>query len=264
MPDAVGEAEFDGKVALVTGAGSGIGMAIAHALSQSGAVIAVNDIGETSRMVAAELGGPGKALPVVGDVGHPEQVAEMFDMILASLGRLDILINNAGVEIDAPVLEIAEADWDQVHRVNVKGALLCSQHAARTMIDGKRGGRIINLSSVHEDLPDFGNAGYAASKGGLHMLTKVMALELAEHAITVNAIAPGAIETPMNRALLESDDARRALEAVIPAGRLGQPEEVARLAVFLASPRSGYMTGSTYYVDGGLSLTSGLSSQQCR
>jgi glucose 1-dehydrogenase len=258
MPDPAGQAEFDGKIALVTGAGSGIGHAIARALSQAGTFVVVNDIGDASGMVAAELGGLGRALPVVADVGDAEQVAAMFDKLLKDVGRLDILVNNAGIEIDAPFLEIAADDWDKVHRTNLKGALLCGQHAARAMIGGHRGGRIINISSVHEELPDFGTAGYAASKGGLRMLTKVMALELAEHGITVNAIAPGAIETPMNRALLESEEARTALEGIIPARRIGQPEEVARLAVFLASAGAGYITGSTYYVDGGLSLTKGL------
>jgi glucose 1-dehydrogenase len=258
MQGLVEHSEFDGKVALVTGAGSGIGHAIARALSETGALVAVNDISAAAGKVAEELGGIGKAFPVVADVGDAAQVPAMFDEVLANLGRLDILVNNVGVEIDAPFLEITEDDWDRVHRTNLKGTLLCSQHAARAMIDGNRGGRIINISSVHQDLPAFGIASYAAAKGGLRMLTKVMALELAEHGITVNAVAPGAIETPMNRSLIDSVQARTAFEGVVPARRIGRPEEVASVAVFLASAGASYITGSTYYVDGGLSLTSGL------
>jgi glucose 1-dehydrogenase len=257
MHVSVEHAELEGKVALVTGAGSGIGLAIARAFAGAGALVAVNDIGEAARNVAEELGGVGKALPVVADIGHAEQLPAMFDAVRATFGRLDILVNNAGVEIDAPFLQVTEDDWDKVQRTNLKGVLLCSQHGARAMIDGHRGGRIINVSSVHEDIPAAGLASYAASKGGVRMLTRVMALELAEHGITVNAIAPGAIDTPMNRALTESPEARTAFERSVPTHRIGQPEEVASVAVFLASAGASYVTGSTYYVDGGLSLTAG-------
>jgi glucose 1-dehydrogenase len=231
-----------------------MGRAIAFALSQAGASIAVNDIGESARSVARELGATGKALPVIGDVGDAGQVSRMFNEVLANFGRLDILVNNAGIEIHTPFLDITECEWDRVHRTNLKGVLLCSQHAARAMISGSHYGRIINISSIHEDRPATAAASYAASKGGLRMLTRVMALELAEHKITVNAVAPGAIDTPMNQDLVESAEARNAFESLVPARRIGVPDEVARVVVFLASADASYITGSTYYVDGGLSL----------
>ncbi len=240
-----------GKVSLVTGAGQGIGRAIALAFSKEGAIVFVNDIKpDIASATAKEIqSSGGQAFCVIADVSQREQVEQMFEQV----SKIDILINNAGVQTEAPFPELPEDDWQRIVDVNWKGTYICSQLAVRKMIQQGHG-KIINVSSIHEQIPRGGIAHYAVSKGGVMMLTKVMALELAKYGITVNCIAPGAIETPMNQALLDSPERLKSLVAKIPLGRMAKPEEIAHCAVFLASNEADYITGSTVYVDGGLSL----------
>jgi glucose 1-dehydrogenase len=246
--------ELAGRVTLVTGATSGIGLAIARAFAEAGAAVAVNHRGndEEERPVLAELGQGGRrVIAVRADVASAAEVRAMVDRVLAEFGRIDVLVNNAGIERATPLLEIEESDWDAVLAVDLKGAFLCLQACARAMRE-RGGGSIINISSIHEDRPFPGYASYCAAKGGLRMLMRDAALELAPYGIRVNNIAPGAIATPINAQTLADPDKLRRLARIVPLGRMGRPEEVAQLAVFLASDRASYVTGATYYVDGGM------------
>ncbi len=251
-----------GRVALVTGASSGIGRAIALELGRQGADVCINYHagGEQAAQVVRELEALGRrAFAHSADVADAKQVREMVDATVERLGRIDICINNAGIEKQAPFLEVEERDWDLVLGVNLKGAFLCAQAAARRMVAQGGGGRIINISSVHEDLPFPGYTPYACSKGGMRMLTRNLALELAPYDITVVGVGPGAIATPINRETLEDPEKKAALEQQIPLHRIGKPEEVARLVAYLASDDGAYITGVTYFIDGGLmQQTTGL------
>ncbi len=176
----------------------------------------------------------------------------MVKAAIEAFGGLDILVNNAGVEIPRPFLDVTEEEWDLVLGVNLKGPFLCTQVAVRQFLQGNAGGRIVNISSVHEDLPMPGNSPYCAAKGGLRMLTRTLCDELAPHGITINNIGPGAVATPINTATLADPAKVAALNAGIPLGRVGQPEEIAGLAVYLASDEAAYVTGATYFIDGGM------------
>lgn len=244
--------ELEGKVALVTGAGSGIGQAIAQAMGDAGAAVCINwwgDYGPEAAQHAARLP---RAFAFEADVAEAEQVAGMIQATVDRFGRLDVLVNNAAVNRSAPLLELSLADWDAVLRVNLRGAFCCLQAAARAMRDAGRGGSIINISSIHEDVPFPTFAPYAVAKGGLRMLMRNAALELAADGIRVNNIAPGAIRTPINRTSTENPARMELLRQIVPQRRMGTPEEVAAVAVFLASDRASYVTGSTYAVDGGM------------
>jgi glucose 1-dehydrogenase len=243
------------KVALVTGATTGIGKAIAQRFAVEGAHVAINylDRGDNRQRAEEMLRNfpqPGMAAP--GDVSTRNDVESMIAGVNKAFGKLDIVVNNAGIEIQKPFLEITDEDWNRVIAVNLYGPFLLSQAAARLMIQRGAGGKIVNVSSVHEDVPFPNYTAYCASKGGLRMLTRNLALELAPHKINVNNIAPGAIATPINQQTLADPEAKRNAIGEIPWGRFGTPEEVAALAVFLASDESEYVTGSTYYIDGGL------------
>jgi glucose 1-dehydrogenase len=236
-------------VALVTGAGSGIGYAIAQRLGAEGAKVAVNYFhayADEAQTLAAELGG--KAYEA--DVSSPSDVEAMAAAIAADLGPLRILVNNAGIEKPMPVLDVDEANWDETIAINLKGPFVCLQAAARRM--RSTGGSIVNISSVHEDFPFPEYTPYCASKGGLRMMMRNAALELAAYGIRVNNVAPGAIKTPINAATLADPAKIARLRQLIPLERVGEPGEVAEVVLFLASDRSSYVTGSTYYVDGGL------------
>ncbi len=246
--------ELEGKVALVTGGGRGIGHAIATRFGREGAHVGVNYHGsaDEAERLAEELSDCcARSLAVQGDVSRSEDVRAIVERVVAELGPVDVLVNNAGIEHAAHFLDLAEEAWDQVLDVNLKGAFLCAQACARVMRE-HGGGSIVNNSSVHEDLPFLDQAAYSASKGGLRMLMRNAAVELAEFGIRVNNIAPGPIATPINREMLDDPDAMELLRRVVPLARMGEPEEVAEVALFLASDRSAYVTGSTYYVDGGL------------
>jgi glucose 1-dehydrogenase len=245
--------ELEGKVAVVTGAGSGIGQAVAQAMADAGAAVCINwfaEHGEAATEHAARLP---RAFAYEANVADPGQVANLMRATVERFGGLDVLVNNAAVNRSGPLLEMLIEDWDAVLHVNLRGAFVSLRAAARIMRDAGRGGSIINISSIHEDVafPTF--APYAAAKGGLRMLMRTAALELAGDDIRVNNIAPGAILTPLNAATAEDPDRLALLKRTVPMKRMGMPEEVAALAVFLASDRAGYITGSTYPVDGGMS-----------
>ncbi|MEA2629660.1 MAG: hypothetical protein QOJ10_2120 [Chloroflexota bacterium] len=240
-----------GKAAIVTGAGSGIGYAIAERFAAAGARVCVNYLGyeEDAQALAKRLP---KAIAVRADVSKPADVQAMVDATVKQLGSVDVLVNNAGVERPMPFLDIDEATWDLMIDVDLKGAFLCAQACARVMKDAGRGGSIVNISSIHEDVAFPGYTPYCAAKGGLRMVMRNAALELATYGIRVNNVAPGAIATPINAKTMNDPDKVATLQRLVPLKRMGRPEEVAEVALFLASEASSYVTGSTYYVDGGM------------
>ena len=245
-----------GKVALVTGAGSGIGQAIAVRFAQEGAHIAINTHPGGTH-TGAEAVGPiaqfdPDALAIPANVDNRAEVESMIQEIVKNFGRLDICVNNAGIEIKKPFLDITDDEWNKVLSVNLYGSFLVSQIAARQMVKQGDGGKLIFVSSIHEDVPFPQYAPYCASKGGVRMLMRNLAMELAEHNINVNNIAPGAIATPINQKVLDDPEELKKAIGPIPLARFGKPEEVAALALFLAGSESEYVTGSTYYMDGGL------------
>lgn len=244
-----------GKVALISGSSSGIGQAIAIRLAAEGASVVINYMGRTEgaddTRAAIEKAG-GRAIAVQADVSKNGDIRRLIEETYTHLGRCDILVNNAGVEKGADFWDVSEADYDKVMDVNLKGAFFLTQAFVQRLLAGKQSGRVINISSVHEDMvfPHF--ASYAASKGGLRMLMRNLAVELGPHNITVNNVAPGAIVTPINKHLLENQKELNALLANIPLARMGTSAEVAGLVAYLASEEAGYITGSTYVIDGGL------------
>jgi NAD(P)-dependent dehydrogenase (short-subunit alcohol dehydrogenase family) len=250
--------ELEGKRALVTGAGSrGIGRAIAEALVGAGADVAVHYYGDGALAGdfverAREAGRSAVALPA--DLAEPEAARALVRRAIESLGALDILVCCAATLSRVPFLELTDAEWDRVHAVNLRGYFVTAQEAARHMAARGVGGRIVMVSSVNQATVNRGIAHYAATKGGVMQLAKAMALELAPTGITVNLIAPGTIETDLNRAFLADATNRRAKLGLIPMERIGRPEDVAGAAVFLASEAAAYVTGATIVVDGGLTL----------
>ena len=244
-----------GKVAIVTGSGTGIGQSIAIRFASEGATVVVDYRNHPEQAqdtkTRCEAAG-GKAITVQADVSIIADTQRLVDETYKQLGRCDILVNNAGIEKEAPFWEVTEADYDAVLDVNLKGVFFLTQAFVRRLRDAKLPGRIINISSVHEDMvfPHFST--YCASKGGIRMLMRDLAVELGPLGITINDIAPGAIATPINTNLLADKPELNALLANIPLGRLGTPDEVAGLALFLASDDGAYCTGSTYIIDGGL------------
>ncbi|MEO7167052.1 MAG: SDR family oxidoreductase [Spartobacteria bacterium] len=254
--------------ALVTGGSSGIGKGCALALGAAGASVVVNylsDAEEAAGVVEAIEQAGGKAIALRADVSREDQVETMFAETIESFGTLDILVNNAGLQQDAPFHEMTLKQWETVIGVNLTGQFLCARAAVREFL--RRGvvpaisqaaGKIICMSSVHETIPWAGHVNYASSKGGVMQLMKSIAQELAPKKIRVNSIAPGAIKTPINRAAWETEEAREKLLNLIPDGRIGEPEDIARTAVWLASDQSDYITGATIFVDGGMTLYPGF------
>jgi glucose 1-dehydrogenase len=254
--------------ALVTGASSGIGEACALALGEAGAAVIVNfrsDAEEANRVVEAIRRSGSDAIAVQADVSREDQVQAMFAEMKKIFGTIDILINNAGLQQDAVFHEMTLRQWNTVIGVNLTGQFLCAREATREFLrrgvvpkTSRAAGKIICMSSVHEVIPWAGHVNYAASKGGIMQLMKSMAQELAPKKIRVNSIAPGAIKTPINRSAWETPEAEAALLKLIPDGRIGVPEDIARVAVWLASDASDYVTGTTLFVDGGMTLYPGF------
>ncbi len=254
--------------ALVTGGSSGIGEGCALALGAAGAAVVVNfhsDAAEAERVVAAIRAAGSEACAIKADVSKEGDVEAMFAQAIERFGTLDILVNNAGLQQDAAFHEMTLQQWERVIGVNLTGQFLCARAAVREFLRrgvvaevSRAAGKIICMSSVHEVIPWAGHVNYAASKGGIMQLMKSMAQELAPQKIRVNSIAPGAIKTPINRAAWETKEALENLLKLIPDGRIGEPEDIARTAVWLASDQSDYITGATIFVDGGMTLYPGF------
>jgi glucose 1-dehydrogenase len=255
---------LEGKNALITGASTGIGKAIAVRFAQEGANVAINfrsgpEEAATTQvqvheacLVARNHGC--RDLIVQADISKEDQVHEMFQKVVADLGRVDILVNNAGVQKPSPSHEIDIIDFDRVMNVNLRGAFLCSREAIRHFLSREGGGVILNNSSVHEIIPKPKYLPYSISKGGMENLTKSLALEYAAQGIRVNAVGPGAVVTPINKAWIDNPKAKADVEAHIPMGRAASPEEIASVFAFLASDDASYITGQTIFACGGLTL----------
>ena len=248
------------KVAIVTGAATGIGQAIAIRFAKEGASVVVDYIGkpEVAGKTEAQIAGfGGKSIAIAADISQPDQVQTLIDGAVKAFGKLDIVVNNAGVEKKFAFVDYPLEELRKILDINLIGPFLVSQAAARQMIRQGQGGRVINISSVHEDLPMPANSAYCVSKGGLRMLTRTIAVELAKDQITVNNIGPGAVFTPIDADVEAKPAMDKALMSEIPLGRWGRPEEIAGLAVYLASDEAAYITGSTYFIDGGMLRQSG-------
>jgi glucose 1-dehydrogenase len=253
---------LQGKNVLVTGASSGIGQAIAIRFAQEGANVAINyrsgaEQAQTTAALAQAArtpGSGGREIVVQADVSNEEQVAGMFATTIKEFGRLDILVNNAGIQKATPSHELTAADFDRVISVNLRGPFLCSRDAIRHFLERGGGGVILNNSSVHEMIPKPKYLSYSISKGGMRNLTKTLALEYAEHGIRVNAVGPGAVVTPINKAWIDNPKAKAEVESHIPLGRAADSGEIASVFAFLASDEASYITGQTIYACGGLTL----------
>lgn len=265
----VQDGALNGQSALVTGGNSGIGKASVRALAAAGATVAINyvshsDAAETLVKEIEKNGG--RALAVRADVSREEDVERMFERVRQELGTLHILVANAGIQNDAPLLEMSLDAWNEVLGVNLTGAFLCVRAAAREFVRrgvdpsvSRAAGKIILMSSVHQMIPWSGHVNYAASKGGILQLMRTSAQELARHGIRVNGVAPGAIKTPINEPAWSTPDAEAQLLRLIPYGRVGDPEDIGRAVAWLASDASDYVQGATLFVDGGMSLFPGFS-----
>ncbi|MBB6127788.1 SDR family oxidoreductase [Mucilaginibacter lappiensis] len=257
-----------GQAALVTGADSGIGKGVALALAGAGAKLVINyahnhDAAEAT--VAEIKAAGGEAFAVQADVSHEDQVKAMFAQMYAQYGTIDILVNNAGLQKDSRFVDMTLDDWNTVISINLTGQFLCSREAAREFIRrgvvedrSRAAGKIICMSSVHEVIPWGGHVNYAASKGGISMFMKSIAQELAPHKIRVVGIGPGAIQTPINKSAWDTPEALDKLLTLIPYNRIGKPEDIGKLATWLASDEADYITGTTIFMDGGMTLYPGF------
>lgn len=242
------------RVAVVTGSGGGIGRAIATGLSREGACVIVNDLPGRAEETASQIRGDGgRAIAHEADVQDLAAHDELMGAVQREFGGLDILVNNAGIQIREPFLEARSESWDLTFGVNLKGPYFLAQAAARQMMRSG-GGKILNIASIHDSIALRDSSIYAITKGGMRMLTRALALELAEHQINVNAISPGAILTDINRKVLSDPEHHTRVLQKIPWGRIGDTSDLVGAAVFLVSPESDYVTGATLYVDGGILL----------
>ncbi|MBS0604515.1 MAG: SDR family oxidoreductase [Verrucomicrobia bacterium] len=257
-----------GQKALVTGANSGIGKAVAIALGKAGADVAVNYIGHEEQAVAVcdEIKKAGsKAIMIKADVSKEDQVLAMYQQMYKEFGTIDILVSNAGVQRDAPLEKMTLDQWNTVIGINLTGQFLCAREAVKEF--KRRGvkkdvscaaGKIICMSSVHQVIPWAGHVNYASSKGGIHMMMQSIAQEVAPHRIRVNAIAPGAIQTPINTSAWSTPQAYNDLMKLVPYNRIGEPDDIAHCAVWLSSDYADYITGTTIFIDGGMTLFPGF------
>src|SRR3954449_8889385 len=246
---------LQGKTAIVTGSSSGIGRAIALEMARQGASVTINYHrgAEEADEVRTDIeAAGGRAQVIQADVSSVADIAKLVDGTVSAFGRVDIMVNNAGIETRTSTLETTERQFDTVIAVDLKSAFFGVQLAARQMIAQGGGGRIINISSIHEDWPMPGNSPYCLAKGGVRMLTRTAGVELAPHGITVVGVAPGAVHTPIDEVTLSDPAAKARLEAAIPIGRVAEPEEIAALVAFLVSDRASYGTATTYVADGGM------------
>ncbi len=249
-----------GKVAIVTGGDTGIGKAICLAMAREGAKVVIDYHGDRAPAAALvrEIQGFGATSCEIGaDVSNPDDARRLVEFALERYGALDVMVNNAGIEQQRPFLEMPLDDYQKTIAVNLTGTWLCSQLAAQQMVKRQRGGRIINISSVHEDITMPTNAAYCASKGGIRMLTRTIAVELAQYGITVNDVCPGAVDTPIDASVKHDPEKMNTLLDEIPLRRMGKPEEIAQLCVYLASEDAAYITGASIFIDGGMSKKSG-------
>lgn len=260
--------QLKGQTALVTGANSGIGKGIAQALGKAGANVLVNyitDPEEAEEVVRDIISNGGNAFSYKADVSSETDVKGMFSAICGKFGTIDILINNAGIQKDSPFTEMSLEEFQQVLNVNLVGQFLCAREAAKEFLRrgpvperSKATGKIICISSVHQEIPWAGHVNYATSKGGIMMMMESIAQELAPQKIRVNSIAPGAIQTPINTDAWNTNKAKQELLKLIPYNRIGVPEDIGKLAVWLASDESDYITGTTIFIDGGMTLYPGF------
>ncbi len=262
------DALLSGQTAIITGSSSGIGAGIARAMAGAGANVIINyasskDGAEKVLSTIKEAGGTG--IVVQADVSRRDQVETLFRRAVDTFGTVDILVNNAGIQKDSSFETMSLDDWNRVLAINLTGGFLCAQAAVREFLRrgvvadrSRSAGKIIFISSVHEDIPWAGHVNYSASKGGIRMLMKSMALELASRNIRVNSIGPGAIKTPINRDAWETPEARQNLLKLIPCDRIGKTEDIGRAAVWLASDESAYIQGTTMFIDGGMMLYPGF------
>jgi glucose 1-dehydrogenase len=246
---------LEGKTIVVTGGNSGIGEAIVLAAAAEGANVVIDYVAhpeETTQIIAKIEAAGGKAVGVQADVSQVADLQRMVQTAVDSFGRLDVLVNNAGIETRTSILDTTEADYEKVMNVNLKSAFFGTQLAAKQFIAQGGGGIILNISSVHEDWPMPGNVAYCVSKGGTRMLTRTAGVELGPHNIRVINVGPGAVATPINASTMADPAKLAALNAAIPMGRLADPGEIADVVVFLASGKAGYMTATTVFLDGGI------------
>jgi glucose 1-dehydrogenase len=244
-----------GKSMVVTGGNSGIGEAIVLAAAAEGANVVVDYVAhpkETDSLIAKVEAAGGHAVGVEADISRAADLHTMIEKAINTFGRLDVLVNNAGIETRTSLLDTTEADFDKVIAVNLKSAFFGTQLAARQFISQGEGGLVLNISSVHEDWPMPGNIAYCVSKGGVRMLTRTAGVELGEHDIRVVNIAPGAVATPINASTEDDPEKMKALQAAIPLHRMAQPSDIADVVVFLASGKASYMTATTVVIDGGI------------
>jgi glucose 1-dehydrogenase len=248
-----------GKVAIVTGGNSGIGKAIVICLAEAGADIVIDYVADeaaTEELDQKVIALGDKAIGVRADVSKLEDLERLIQTAVDTFGHVDIMVNNAGIETRTSILDTSEAQFDKVMAVNLRSAFFGTQVAAKQMIAQGTGGRIINITSVHEDWPMPGNTPYCLSKGGMRMLTRTAAVELGPQGVTVVGVGPGAVATPINTATMNDPKAMARLDAAIPLGRMAQPEEIGSVVAFLAGDGASYMTGTTVFADGGIMQSS--------
>jgi glucose 1-dehydrogenase len=250
---------LQGKVAIVTGGNSGIGKSIVEYLAELGAKVVIDyrSHPEATEALEEEIGAyGGSSFGVQADVGKLEDLQRLVDTAVSKYGRLDIMVNNAGIETRTSILDTTPDDFDKVLNVNLRGVFFATQYAAKQMIAQGSGGRIINISSVHEDWPMPNNTPYCVAKGGVRMLTRTAGVELASKGVTIVNVGPGAVATPINDSTMNNPELLAKLNAAIPMGRMAQPEEIAKVVGFLASDAASYITATSIFADGGIMQSS--------